>query len=65
MAAARKTFTVAWPGGVCVREAPSKDSKVLAVLPCGEKVTVDQKTEAPAGWTAVSGGGFTMSIYLK
>lgn len=63
--AARKTFTVDWPGGVCLREEASKDSKVLAVLPYGEKVTIDPKAEAPAGWTAVSGGGYTMTQYLK
>ena len=63
--AARKTYTVDWPGGVCVREEASKDSKVLAVLHFGEKVTLDTKTEAPNGWAAVSGGGFTMTEYLK
>lgn len=63
--AARKTFTVDWVGGVCVREKASKESKVLAVLPYGETVTVDPKTEAPAGWIAVAGGGFTMKLYLK
>jgi len=63
--AARKTFTVNWLGGVCLREEPSKDSKVLAILPFGEKVTIDQKADAPSGWTAVSGGGYTMTQYLK
>lgn len=63
--AARKTYTVDYLGGVCVREKASKESKILAVLPYGEKVTVDSKREAPAGWTAVAGGGFTMSQYLK
>ena len=48
-----------------MREKASKESKILAVLPYGEKVTVDPKAEAPAGWTAVAGGGFTMSQYLK
>lgn len=63
--AARKTFKVDWLGGVCVREKASKDSKALAVLPYGEKVTLDSKVEAPKGWVAVSGGGFTMQRYLK
>lgn len=63
--AARKTLTVDWPGGVCIREMPSTDSKVLGILPYGEKVAVDQKADAPDGWTAVSGGGFTKSQYLK
>lgn len=62
---ARKTYTVNWLGGVCLREEASKDSKVLAVLPYGKKVTVDSKRDAPNGWTAVSGGGFTMTQYLK
>jgi uncharacterized protein YgiM (DUF1202 family) len=63
--ASRKTYTVDWAGGVCVREKASKDAKILAVLPQGEKVTVDSKTDAPDGWTAVSGGGYTMTQYLK
>lgn len=63
--AARKTFSVDYLGGVCVREEPSKGAKVLAVLPYGEKVTLDSKVEAPKGWVAVSGGGFTMQQYLK
>lgn len=62
--AARKTVIVDWAGGVCVREAPTKDSKVLEVLPCGAKATVNAKVEAPAGWLAVN-GGFTMRQYLK
>ncbi len=63
--AARKTFTVSWPGGVCLREAPSTNARVLAIIPNGDKVTIDTKAEAPDGWTAVSGGGFTMTQYLK
>ena len=63
--AARKTYTVDWPGGVCLREQPSRESKVLEILPCGQKVSIDQKAEAPDGWVAVTGGGYTMSQYLK
>lgn len=63
--AAKKTFTVDWAGGVCVREKASKESKILAILPYGEKVTIDPKAESPSGWTAVAGGGFTMTRYLK
>jgi hypothetical protein len=63
--AARKTFTVNWAGGVCKREKASKESKILAVLPFGEKVTVDSKADAAPGWTAIAGGGFVMSEYLK
>jgi len=62
--AARKTYTVNWRGGVCVRKEASKDSKILAVLPYEAKVTVDPKVEAPDGWVAVN-GGFTMKQYLK
>lgn len=62
--AARKTLTVDWPGGVCVRKKPNTDSKILEVLPYGAKATVDAKVEAPNGWTAVN-GGFTMTEYLK
>ena len=63
--APRKSFIVNWAGGVCLREEPSKDSKVLAILPYGEKVAIDTKAEAPNGWTAVSGGGYIMTQYLK
>lgn len=63
--AARKSLTVDYAGGVCIREEASKGSKVLAVLPFGAKVAVDPKTEAPAGWIAVAGGGYTMIQYLK
>lgn len=61
--AARKT--VDWPGGVCLRVQPSTDSEIIKILPYGEKVSVDPKAEAPAGWTAVSGGGYTMTQFLK
>lgn len=61
---ARKTVTVDWAGGVCVREEPNKNSKILEVLPYGTKATVDAKVEAPDGWTAIN-GGFTMSEFLK
>lgn len=61
---ARKTLTVDYAGGVCVREKPNKKSKVLEVLPCGAKATVDTKVEAPDGWVAVN-GGFTMTEYMK
>jgi hypothetical protein len=63
--AARKALVVDWPGGVCLREQPTTESKILAILPCGEKITPDPKAEAPKGWVAVAGGGFTMARYLK
>lgn len=63
--AARKFLVVDWPGGVCLREQPNQESKILTILPCGEKVTLDPKKDAPNGWVAVAGGGFTMARYLK
>jgi hypothetical protein len=63
--AARKTYTVNWAGGVCKREEASKDSKILAILPFNAKVTIDSKADAPTGWTAIAGGGYIMSEYLK
>lgn len=62
--AARKTYTVDWPGGVCLRENPSRESKIVEIISCGKKVKVDPNADAPAGWTAVV-GGFIMSEYLK
>lgn len=63
--AARKSFTVDWPGGVCLREQPSLESNILKILPFGEKVSLAPKAEAPKGWVAVAGGGYTMEKYLK
>lgn len=63
--AGKKSFTVNYAGGVCVREAASKGSKVLAVLPYGTKVTIDPKVEAPSGWVALADGGFTMKENLN
>lgn len=60
-----QTLTVDYAGGVCLREEPNTKAKVLRILPYGEKVKPDTKAEAPAGWVAVEGGGYTMREYLK
>jgi len=63
--AARKNFAVAYEAGLNLREEASKEAKILAVLPFGEKVTIDPKADVPEGWAAVSGGGFVMKEYLR
>ena len=63
--AVRKTYTVSYEGGLNLREKPSKDSNILAVLPHGEKVTIDTAKDVPEGWTAVKSGGFVMKEFLK
>lgn len=63
--AARKNYTVNHKTGLNLREKPTKDSKVLEVLPCGKKITIDPKADTPEGWFAVLGGGYAMSQYLK
>ena len=63
--AVRKNFTVAYKGGLNLREKPSKDSNILAVLPFGEKVTVDNTVDTPYEWAAVKGGGYVMREFLK
>lgn len=65
MAAARKAFTVDYAGGVCLREQPSTDAKIIKVLAYGEKVKPATKAEAPDGWLAVDGGGYTKKAYLR
>ena len=65
MAAGRKVFTVDYAGGVCVREKPSTEAKILRVLAFGEKVKPATKAEAPDGWLAVDGGGYTMTKFLR
>lgn len=62
--AARKTLTVSTPRGLNLREEPSLDSRVLAVLLPGSSVVPDRKAKAPEGWTAISGGGYVMTKYL-
>ena len=65
MAGGRKKFTVDYAGGVCLREQPSTDAKIIKVLAYGEKVKPATKAEAPDGWLAVDGGGYTMKQYLR
>lgn len=63
--ATRSKFEVGFEGGLNLREKPSKSAKILAVLPFGKAVTVDNKAEAPDGWVAVKSGGFVMKEFLK
>lgn len=63
--AVRKNYTVTYEGGLNLRAKPSKDSKVLAVLPFGKKVTVNPTIETPDEWFAVKDGGFVMREFLK
>lgn len=65
MAAPRKNYTVSYEGGLNLRMKPSKDSKILAVLPYQSKVVIDPKAETPDGWFAVSSGGYVMAEFLK
>lgn len=64
--AVRKKFTVdTRKRGLNLREAPSKESRVVKLLPNGTSVTVDRYVEAPEGWVAVKGGGYVMVEFLK
>lgn len=63
--AERVTYSVNWKDGLNLREKPNKESKVLAVLPYGEKIKVDKAADVPDGWLAVKGGGYVMSEFLK
>ena len=65
MAGKKKTYAVNSRGGLNVRELPSKDALVLRVLAYGDKVSIDNSTEAPSGWKAIAGGGFVMEEYIK
>jgi uncharacterized protein YgiM (DUF1202 family) len=59
----RKQYTVSYPHGLNLREAPSKAAKVIAVLPYGEKVKPSRK-KAPDGWIAVA-GGYVMKEFIE
>lgn len=64
--AARRSYTVETrKRGLNLRAEPSKESKVLSLLPNGSKVQRDGGREAPEGWMAVKGGGFVMTKFLK
>ena len=65
MAAPRKNYTVSYEGGLNLRQKPSKDAKILALLSPDTKVVIDPKAETPEGWYAVATGGYVMSEYLK
>lgn len=55
-----KSFT-----GLNVREKPTMDSDIVAVIPDGAKVKSDTTKKAKSGWIAVYGGGYVLSEYLK
>lgn len=64
--AARRTYTVKTrKKGLNLREEPSKESNILALLLNGAKVTVDRSIETPNGWLAVKGGGYVMAEFLQ
>lgn len=65
MARSKKTFTVTYKHGLNLRAEPSKESDVMRVLKFGEKVAKDVDAETVDGWTAVVGGGYVMTEYLK
>ena len=66
MAAPRKNFTVKTnKAGLNLREEPSTESKIIQLIPNGEKVTIDPVAEAPEGWVAVRGGGYVMREFLE
>lgn len=63
--AQRRTFYVKTrKAGLNLREAPSRESRILSLLPNGEKVVIDPKAETPDGWAAVKSGGFVMKKFL-
>lgn len=63
--AERKNYTVSYEAGLNLRAKPSKDAKVLAVLPFKTKVVIDTAKETPEGWVAVKTGGYVMKEFLK
>ena len=65
MAGARRTFTVKTEvAGLNLREEPTTESRILRLIPNGEKVTIDPAAEVPEGWCAVKDGGYVMKQYL-
>ena len=62
---ARKNYVVLPERGLNLRELPTKLSPIIKVFKHGEKVVVDNNTDAPDGWKAVEGGGFVMAEFLK
>ena len=62
----KKTFTVNTDErGLNLREKPSFEGKIIALLPKGSKVVIDPSIETPEGWVAVKDGGFVVAEYLK
>lgn len=63
---AARRFRVAWPSGLHLRQAPSLDAGILAVLPEGAAVTA--AGEPAWGWLPVEAdalGGWVMAAYLR
>ena len=50
--------------GVCVREKPDVNSKVLSILDYGQKVAI-LHNKTPGGWSAVEGGGYVCSEFIQ
>lgn len=63
---AARRYRVAWPSGLHLREAPSMDAAVLAVLP--ENAEVTAAGEAVPDWLPVetgSGRGWVAAAFLR
>lgn len=63
---AARRFRVAWPSGLHLRQEPSLDAGILAVLPEGAAVTA--AGEPALDWLPVetdAGGGWVMAAYLR
>ena len=66
MAFPRKNVTVSTQrAGWNLREAPTKESAIIRLIPNGEKITIDPEIEAPDGWVAVKDGGYVMREFLQ
>ncbi len=63
--AGRRNYLVNAEKGLRLRATPSEDGEIIAILPFGLKITVDQDREAPEGWTAVESVGYVMAKFLK
>lgn len=61
----KTTYTVNAANGLNLREEPSKDARVIAILKYGDKVKIDPKRVTKEDWMAVVGGGYVMAAYLK
>lgn len=63
---AARRFRVAWPSGLHLRQEPSLDAGILAVLPEGAEVTA--AGEPALDWLPVetdAGSGWVMAAYLR